>query len=116
MPLMGRYAQTQSAEPIKILFRYVPASVPPMTDGMTGQRWLLLKKLIVKAVLMVGQLRLLPKMMAQSKRGAEVENLHQHNADLAAGTLFSHVVYGSAPRAGELKIPYFVVSKVICGQ
>jgi len=25
--------------------------------------------------------------------------------------LFSHVVYGSAPRAGELKIPYFVVSE-----
>jgi branched-chain amino acid transport system substrate-binding protein len=27
------------------------------------------------------------------------------------GTLFSHVVIASAPRAGELKIPYFVVSE-----
>ncbi len=47
------------------------------------------------------------------KRGAEVlekfEN--QHKVDLAYGTLFSHVVIGSAPRAGELKLPYFVVSE-----
>ncbi len=32
-------------------------------------------------------------------------------ADVAYGTLFSHVVIGSAPRARELKIPYFVVSE-----
>jgi branched-chain amino acid transport system substrate-binding protein len=30
---------------------------------------------------------------------------------VAFGTLFSHVVIGSAPRAGELKLPYFVVSE-----
>jgi len=47
------------------------------------------------------------------KRGAEVvEKLaSKHNCDVAFGTLFSHVVYGSAPRAGELAIPYFVVSE-----
>ena len=47
------------------------------------------------------------------KRGAEVVEKFatQHNCDIAFGTLFSHVVYGSAPRAGELKIPYFVVSE-----
>ena len=47
------------------------------------------------------------------KRGAEVvEKLaSQHKVDVAFGTLFSHVVIGSAPRAGELKIPYFVVSE-----
>ncbi|MCL5777781.1 ABC transporter substrate-binding protein [Limibaculum sp. FT325] len=47
------------------------------------------------------------------KRGAEVvEKLAtQHGCDLAFGTLFSHVVMGSAPRAGELKLPYFVVSE-----
>jgi branched-chain amino acid transport system substrate-binding protein len=47
------------------------------------------------------------------KRGAEVvEKLaSQHECDLIFGTLFSHVVIGSAPRAGELKIPYFVVSE-----
>ena len=47
------------------------------------------------------------------KRGAEVvEKLAtQHKVDFIFGTLFSHVVIGSAPRAGELKIPYFVVSE-----
>ena len=47
------------------------------------------------------------------KRGAEVleKFANQHNCDVAFGTLFSHVVIGSAPRAGELKLPYFVVSE-----
>ncbi|MDG1170106.1 MAG: ABC transporter substrate-binding protein, partial [Sulfitobacter sp.] len=46
-------------------------------------------------------------------RGAEVleKFANQHNCDVAFGTLFSHVVIGSAPRAGELKLPYFVVSE-----
>ena len=47
------------------------------------------------------------------KRGAEVleKFANQHKVDVAFGTLFSHVVIGSAPRAGELKLPYFVVSE-----
>ncbi|MEM1287914.1 MAG: ABC transporter substrate-binding protein [Pseudomonadota bacterium] len=47
------------------------------------------------------------------KRGAEVleKFANLHGCDLAFGTLFSHVVIGSAPRAGELKMPYFVVSE-----
>jgi branched-chain amino acid transport system substrate-binding protein len=47
------------------------------------------------------------------KRGPEVvEKLcKQHKVDFVYGTLFSHVVMASAPRAGELKIPYFVVSE-----
>src|SRR6185503_8793241 len=47
------------------------------------------------------------------KRGPEVvEKLaRQHKVDFIFGTLFSHVVIASAPRAGELKIPYFVVSE-----
>ncbi len=47
------------------------------------------------------------------KRGAEVleKFANQHKVDVAYGTLFSHVVIGSAPRAGELKLPYFVVSE-----
>ncbi len=47
------------------------------------------------------------------KRGAEVleKFANQHNCDIAYGTLFSHVVIGSAPRAAELKLPYFVVSE-----
>ena len=47
------------------------------------------------------------------RRGAEVvEKLATaHGVDFVYGPLFSHVVIGSAPRAGELKIPYFVVSE-----
>ncbi len=47
------------------------------------------------------------------KRGAEVVEkfASQHKVDFVFGTLFSHVVIGSAPRAGELKMPYFVVSE-----
>lgn len=47
------------------------------------------------------------------KRGAEVieKFATQHQTDVAYGTLFSHVVIGSSPRAGELKLPYYVVSE-----
>ncbi len=47
------------------------------------------------------------------KRGAEVveKMATQHKVDVTFGTLFSHVVFGSAPRAGELKMPYFVMSE-----
>lgn len=46
-------------------------------------------------------------------RGAiAVEKLaSEEKVDLIFGTLFSNVVIGSAPRAGELKIPYLVVSE-----
>ncbi|MEF3045879.1 ABC transporter substrate-binding protein [Tabrizicola sp. L79] len=47
------------------------------------------------------------------KRGAEVvEKLtSQHDCDLIFGPLFSHVVIGSAPRAGEMQVPYLVCSE-----
>ncbi|MBL9052929.1 MAG: ABC transporter substrate-binding protein, partial [Tabrizicola sp.] len=46
-------------------------------------------------------------------RGAEVvDKLTQSDGcDVVMGTLFSHVVIGSAPRAGELKVPYLVCSE-----
>src|SRR5690606_14908350 len=46
-------------------------------------------------------------------RGAEVvaKLANQHKCDIVYGTLFSHVVIASAPTAGELKIPYYVVSE-----
>ncbi len=48
-----------------------------------------------------------------AKRGVEVvEKLaQQHKVDFIFGTLFSNVVIAAAPRAGELKIPYLVVSE-----
>ncbi|MDR7518360.1 MAG: ABC transporter substrate-binding protein [Armatimonadota bacterium] len=47
------------------------------------------------------------------RRGVEVvEKLAQlHRVDFIFGTLFSNVVIAAAPRAGELKIPYLVVSE-----
>lgn len=47
------------------------------------------------------------------KRGTEVIEKFAtlHKVDVAYGTLFSHVVIGSSPRAGELKLPYVVVSE-----
>ncbi len=47
------------------------------------------------------------------KRGAEVVDklVTKDGCDLVFGTLFSHVVMGSAPRAGELKVPYLVCSE-----
>ncbi|HEX6103314.1 MAG TPA: ABC transporter substrate-binding protein, partial [Alphaproteobacteria bacterium] len=47
------------------------------------------------------------------KRGAEVVEKFatDHKVDFVFGTLFSHVVIGSAPTAGQLKMPYFVVSE-----
>ena len=47
------------------------------------------------------------------KRGAELIERFAllHQCDAIFGPLFSHVVIGSAPRAGELKIPYFSVSE-----
>lgn len=46
-------------------------------------------------------------------RGVEVVNLltKKHQCDVIFGTLFSHVVAASAPIAGDLKIPYFLVSE-----
>lgn len=46
-------------------------------------------------------------------RGAEVVDklVNQHGVDMVFGPLFSHVVMGSAPRAGELKVPYLVCSE-----
>ena len=47
------------------------------------------------------------------RRGAEVLDrfANLHGTDLVFGPLFSNVVIGSAPRAAELKMPYFVVSE-----
>jgi branched-chain amino acid transport system substrate-binding protein len=47
------------------------------------------------------------------KRGIEVVEKFalEHRVDFIFGTLFSNVVLSSAPRAGELKIPYLVVSE-----
>ncbi|NBR40108.1 MAG: ABC transporter substrate-binding protein, partial [Alphaproteobacteria bacterium] len=115
IPLWGRYAQSQSSEPIKIGFQVHRTGI-----GAAYGRWY--DRTTMAAVAKINseggingrQVEIVSEDDGTDpKRGAEVVEKFatQHNTDLAFGTLFSHVVYGSAPRAGELKIPYFVVSE-----
>lgn len=114
-PLLGRYAQAQSAEPIRIGFQVHRTGI-----GASYGRWYdRTTTAAVKRINDMGGINGRPvEIIAEDdgtdpKRGAEVVEKFatQHNCDIAFGTLFSHVVYGSAPRAGELKLPYFVVSE-----
>ena len=110
-----RYAQAQSSEPIRIGFQVHRTGI-----GASYGRWYertttAAAKLITEGGGIGGR----PiEIIAEDdgtdpKRGAEVVEKFatQHKADVVFGTLFSHVVIGSAPRAGELKLPYFVVSE-----
>ena len=115
MPLLGRYGQVQSSEPIKIGFQVHRTGI-----GAAYGRWYdRTTKAAVKKINDEGGINGRPvEIVAEDdgtdpKRGAEVveKMATQHGCDIAFGTLFSHVVIGSAPRAGELKIPYFVVSE-----
>ncbi len=114
-PLLGRYAQAQSSEPIKIGFQVHRTGI-----GASYGRWYdRTTQAAVKRINDMGGINGRPVEVISEddgtdpKRGAEVVEKFatQHNSDIAFGTLFSHVVYGSAPRAGELKMPYFVVSE-----
>ena len=109
------YIQAQSSAPIRIGFQVHRTGI-----GAVYGRWYdRTTNAAVKLINEAGGINGRPiEIVAEDdgtdpKRGAEVvEKLAtQHNCDVAYGTLFSHVVIGSAPRAGELKIPYFVVSE-----
>lgn len=115
MPGFVRYAQAQSSAPIKIGFQVHRTGI-----GAAYGRWY--DRVTTAAAKLIndsGGINGRPvEIVAEDdgtdpKRGAEVVEkfASQHNCDIAYGTLFSHVVMGSAPRAGELKIPYFVVSE-----
>ena len=115
LPLAARYAQAQSSEPIRIGFQIHRTGI-----GAAYGRWYgRTTDAAVKRINDAGGINGRPvEIIAEDdgtdpKRGAEVVEKFatQHNCDIAFGTLFSHVVIGSAPRAGELKIPYFVVSE-----
>ncbi|MEP4198665.1 MAG: ABC transporter substrate-binding protein [Aliishimia sp.] len=114
-PLLGRYASAQSAAPIKIGFQQHSTGI-----GAAYGRWYgRTTEAAVKKINDEGGINGRPvELIAEDdgtdpKRGAEVVEkfVNQHGCDVAFGTLFSHVVYGSAPAAGELKMPYFVVSE-----
>lgn len=114
-PQSVRYAQAQSSAPVRIGFQVHRTGI-----GAAYGRWYdRTTKAAVKRINDAGGINGRPvEIVAEDdgtdpKRGAEVVEkfASQHKCDIAFGTLFSHVVYGSAPRAGELKLPYFVVSE-----
>ena len=115
LPLWARYAQAQSSEPLKLGFQVHRTGI-----GSAYGRWYdRTTQAAVKLINEGGGINGRPvEIIAEDdgtdpKRGAEVleKFANQHGCDLGFGTLFSHVVIGSAPRAGELKLPYFVVSE-----
>jgi branched-chain amino acid transport system substrate-binding protein len=115
LPLWARYAGAQTAEPIRIGFQVHRTGI-----GAAYGRWY--DRTTMAAVAEINAMGGINGRMVEiiaeddgtdPKRGAEVVEKFatQHNCDVGYGTLFSHVVMGSAPRAGELKLPYFVVSE-----
>jgi branched-chain amino acid transport system substrate-binding protein len=115
LPLWARYAGAQTAEPIRIGFQKHATGI-----GAAYGRWYdQTSTAAVAAINAAGGINGRPVELVTEDdatdptRGAEVVEkfANQHGCDVAFGTLFSHVVIGSAPRAGELKLPYFVVSE-----
>lgn len=114
-PGFVRYSQAQSAAPIKIGFQCHRTGI-----GAAYGRWYeKTTNAAVKLINEAGGIAGRPVEIiveddgTDAKRGAEVvaKFASQHKTDIVYGTLFSHVVTGSAPTAGELKIPYYVVSE-----
>ncbi|MBN9552454.1 MAG: ABC transporter substrate-binding protein [Alphaproteobacteria bacterium] len=114
-PGFVRYSQAQSSAPIKIGFQSHRTGI-----GAAYGRWYeRTSAAAVKAINDAGGISGRPVELVieddgtDPARGAEVvaKFAKQHKTDIVFGTLFSHVVIGSAPAAGENKIPYFVVSE-----
>ena len=115
LPGLSGFAQAQSSAPIKIGFQLHRTGI-----GAAYGRWYeRTSNAAVARINEMGGINGRPVELVieddgtDPKRGAEVVEKFatQHECDIGFGTLFSHVVYGSAPRAGELKLPYFVCSE-----
>ena len=115
LPLWARYAQAQSSAPIRIGFQVHRTGI-----GAAYGRWYERTTNAAAALINeAGGINGRPvEIVAEDdgtdpKRGAEVVEKFatQLDCDVGYGTLFIHVVIASAPRAGELKLPYFVVSE-----
>ncbi len=115
LPGFVPFVQAQSSEPIRIGFQVHRTGI-----GAAYGRWYDRTTMAAAKVINdMGGINGRPVEIISEddgtdpKRGAEVVEKFatHHNTDIAYGTLFSHVVVGSAPRAGELKMPYFVVSE-----
>lgn len=110
-----RFASAQTAEPIKLGFQLHRTGI-----GAGYGRWY--ERVAMAAVTRMngmGGINGRPVELVfeddgtDPKRGAEVVDklVSQHGVDLVFGSLFSHVVIGSAPRAAELKVPYLPCSE-----
>ncbi|MEL6476297.1 MAG: ABC transporter substrate-binding protein [Pseudomonadota bacterium] len=115
LPLTARLAQSQSSGPIKIGFQQHQTGI-----GAAYGRWYgrvteaAAARINAAGGINSRELQIIAEDDGTDpKRGAEVleKFANLHGCDLAFGTLFSHVVIGSSPRAGELKLPYYVVSE-----
>ncbi len=112
---ISRFAHSATGEPIKI-----GAQIHRTGIGASYGRWY--ERVTTAAIKLIneqGGINGRPVELiieddgTDPKRGAEVVEKFAtlHKVDVAYGTLFSHVVIGSSPRAGELKLPYVVVSE-----
>ena len=115
LPIWARQVEAQTSAPIRIGFQMHATGI-----GAAYGRWYQrTSEAAVKQINAAGGINgrkvelVTEDDGTDPKRGAEVVEKFatQLNCDLGFGTLFSHVVIGSAPRAGELKLPYFVVSE-----
>ena len=115
LPLSGRFTHAQSAAPIRIGFQQHRTGI-----GAAYGRWYgrtteaALEKINAEGGIGGRPVEIIAEDDGTDpKRGAEVVEkfANQHDCDVVLGPLFSNVVTGSAPRAGELKMPYFVVSE-----
>jgi branched-chain amino acid transport system substrate-binding protein len=115
VPGFVRYAQAASSEPIKIGFQAHRTGI-----GAAYGRWYeITTNAAAKLINDGGGINGRPLEIiveddgTDPQRGAEVVGKFatQHKTDVVFGTLFSHVVIGSAPTAGEFKVPYYVVSE-----
>ncbi len=114
-PGFVRYTQAQSSAPIRIGFQSHRTGI-----GATYGHWYeKVTSAAIKAINDAGGINGRPVEViieddgTDAGRGAEVvaKFARQHKTDIVYGTLFSNVVTGSAPTAGELKMPYYVVSE-----
>jgi branched-chain amino acid transport system substrate-binding protein len=115
LPVPVRYFEARAASPIKIGFQLHRTGI-----GAAYGRWYeRTTNAAVKRINDAGGISGRPIELVveddgtDPKRGAEVVEKFatEHKVDFVFGTLFSHVVIGSAPTAGQLKMPYFVVSE-----
>ncbi|WP_397542813.1 ABC transporter substrate-binding protein [Roseovarius salis] len=115
LPLWARFTHAQSSAPIKVGFQVHRTGIGAAYGRWYDRTTQAAAQLINAAGGINGrEVQIIAEDDGTDpKRGAEVieKFANQHRCDVGFGTLFSHVVIGSAPRAGELKLPYFVVSE-----